>query len=120
MHGVGRRVIAPTSCRRAPAPSLSSLQTGCSGSLLLNIVLTILVRAGPRGLVGCGWWRAQTRVCSRDAAPSAHTYTHSHAAPHLQGWVPGVIHALFVIFSMPGKAVVVRAPHLSGTTAATY
>jgi hypothetical protein len=34
--------------------------------------------------------------------------------------VPGVIHALFVIFSMPGKAVMVRAPHLAGTTAATY
>lgn len=53
-----------------PLPVL--LETGCSGALLLNIVLTLL------------------------------------------GWLPGVIHALFVVFSEPGKMVMGgRAPHLA-------
>ncbi len=56
-----------------PLPVL--LETGCSGTLLLNVVLTIL------------------------------------------GWLPGVVHALFVIFSEPGKMVIGgRAPHLAGPT----
>lgn len=47
-----------------PLPVL--LETGCSATLLLNVVLTIL------------------------------------------GWLPGVIHAIWVVFMMPGKMVTGR------------
>ena len=57
-----------------PLPVL--LETGCSTSLLLNVVLTIL------------------------------------------GWLPGVIHALFIIFSMPGALVV--GGRTAAATTTTY